>query len=258
MELIKSRDSKYTEYEDLLLERDRLEKEAGQIWTAYLRLFGSLIAENYEEKLSCVKCKKTIACYQAALNRGGEVDSVAMEAYLAQEMAAYYANLRRMQRDNEKARQAETATAYEIERAKVLYRRIAKLIHPDMNPETDRREQLRELWGRTLLAYRCSAVKELAELEVLTRRVLKELGMGEGKTEIPDVEEKIDAVKEEIERITNTEPYTLRSLVEDPEAAEKKKAELQEELETCQQYHRELNRIILQLLQNGGLKIYVT
>ena len=257
MDLIKSTDSKYEEYENLLLERDQITKEAGQIWTVYLQLFGKLITDNYEEKLECIKCEKTIAYYQNALNHGGVVDSAAMEKYMEQEMAEYYANLRRMLKDNEDANNAGTSTPYEVARAKTLYRRLAKLIHPDINPETDHSKELQELWQRILIAYHHNDVKELSELEVLVRKVLNDLGSEDVKVDIPDIEEKIDAIKSEIEEIKQTEPYSLRYLVEDEEAAEKKKAELREELETYQKYHKELNEVILQMLQSGGLKIYV-
>ena len=257
MDLIKSTDSKYEEYENLLLERDQITKEAGQIWTVYLQLFGKLITDNYEEKLECIKCKKTIAYYQNALNHGGVVDSAAMEKYMEQEMAEYYANLRRMLKENEDANNAGTSTPYEVARAKTLYRRLAKLIHPDINPETDHSKELQELWQRILIAYHHNDVKELSELEVLVRKVLKELGSEDVKVDIPDIEEKIEALKSEIEGIKQTEPYSLRYLVEDAEAAEKKKTELREELETYQKYHKELNEVILKMLQTGGLKIYV-
>ena len=257
MDLIKSTDSRYEEYENLLLERDQITKEAGQIWTVYLQLFGKLITDNYEEKLECIKCKKTIAYYQNALNHGGVVDSAAMEKYMEQEMAEYYANLRRMLKENEDANNAGTSTPYEVARAKTLYRRLAKLIHPDINPETDHSKELQELWQRILIAYHHSDVKELSELEVLVRKVLKELGSEDVKVDIPDIEEKIEALKSEIEGIKQTEPYCLRYLVEDEEAAEKKKTELREELETYQKYHKELNEVILKMLQTGGLKIYV-
>ena len=257
MDLIKSSDSKYTEYENLLLERDQVQKEAGQIWTVYLQMFGKLISDNYEEKLECIKCKKTIAYYQAALNKGGTVDVEAMEKYLEQEMAEYYANLHRMLKENEEANNAGTSTPYEVERAKTLYRRLAKLIHPDINPETDRSEELQEIWNRAVIAYHANNVKELAELEVLARKVLKDLGAGDVQVEIPDIEEKIDAVREEISDIIHSEPYTLRTFVENKETADKKKAELEEELEAYRKYHKELNNIILQMLQSGGLKINV-
>ena len=87
--------------------------------------------------------------------------------------------------------------------------------------------------------------------------MLKDLGADEVKVDIPDIEEKIDAVRVEIDQIIHSEPYSLRYLVEDEDAAKKKKAELQEELESYQKYHRDLNNIILQMLQSGGLKIYV-
>ena len=257
MDLIKSADSKYEQYENLLLERDQVSKEAGQIWTVYLQLFGKLISDNYEEKLECIKCKKTIAYYQNALNRGGVVDSAKMEKYLEQEMADYYSNLRRMLKNNEEAQNAGASTPYEVERAKTLYRRLAKLLHPDINPKTDHSEALQELWQRIMIAYHHNDVKELAELEVLVRKALKDLGAEEIKVDIPDIDEKIDAIKTEIENIKNTEPYSLRSLVEDEDAAEKKKTELKEELETYQKYRKELNEVILQMLQSGGLKIYV-
>ena len=257
MDIVKSADSRYEEYEDLLLKRDRLNKEAGQIWTAYLQMFGALITENYEEKLECVKCKKTIAFYQQALNRGGGVDASAMERYLERELAEYRAELRRMLRENEAANSAGTSTPYEVERSKTLYRRLAKLLHPDINPETDRSETLRELWNRIVIAYHHNDVRELAELEVLARRALKEAGVDAAGVVIPDIGERIDAVKAEIERITHSEPYTLRSLIEDEAAAEKKKAELREELEAYQKYRGELKSVMLQMLRSGGLKIYV-
>ena len=257
MDLIKSADSKYEQYENLLLERDQVSKEAGQIWIVYLQLFGKLISDNYEEKLECIKCKKAIAYYQNALNHGGVVDSAKMEKYLEQEMAEYYSNLRRMLKNNEEAQNAGASTPYEVERAKTLYRRLAKLLHPDINPKTDHSEALQELWQRIMIAYHHNDVKELAELEVLVRKALKDLGAEEIKVDIPDIDEKIDAIKTEIENIKNTEPYSLRSLVEDEDAAEKKKAELKEELETYQKYRKELNEVILQMLQSGGLKIYV-
>lgn len=257
MDLVKSSDSRYGEYESLLLERDQAAKEAGQIWTVYLRMFGQLISDNYEEKLACVKCKKTIAFYQQALNHGGVVESTDMEKYLEREMAAYYAELRRMLKENEEANNAGTSTPYEVERAKTLYRRMSKRLHPDIHPETDRSEVLLELWNRIVIAYHHNDVKELAELEVLVRKAMTETGTDLAEIVIPDIEEKIDAVKGEIEQITHSEPYTLRYLIEDEEAASKKKAELQEELETYRKYHSELNSIIFQMLQSGGLKIYV-
>ena len=101
MELIKKQDSKYEEYEELLLERDQFEKEAGQIWTVYIQTFGKLITDLYEKKIECIKCKKMIAFYQNALNHGGVIDPDELNEYMDQEMAAYYRNLKKMLEDND-------------------------------------------------------------------------------------------------------------------------------------------------------------
>lgn len=257
MDLIKSSDSKYDEYESLLLERDQLNKEAGQIWTVYLRIFGQLITENYEEKLECIKCKKTIAYYQNILNHGGVVDAKAMQEYLDREMANYYDNLKKMIDDNRRAKEAGTSSAYEVKRSKELYRRLAKLIHPDLNPATDESGELQELWQRILIAYGKNSVKELAELEVLVRRVLKESGIGVVKADIPDITNKIDEIKKEIEDIKRNEPYSLKYLVEDENAAQKKKDEIAKETEDYKKYRKELGDIIVKMIASGGLHFYV-
>ena len=51
MEIIRNENDKYSEYENLLLERDQYRKEAGQTWTAYTQTFGQLITDVYQEKL---------------------------------------------------------------------------------------------------------------------------------------------------------------------------------------------------------------
>ena len=254
MELIKRTDSKYEEYETLLLERDQVQKEAGAVWTWYIKTFGQLISDVYEEKLECVKCKKIISYYQAALNHGGIVSPDEMKKHLDKEMASYYANLKRMQKENDLCRNARQSPPSEVQLAKTLYRRLAKLLHPDINPETDRQEKLRELWQRIAEAYAGNDVKALAELEVLTGRALKELGAGEIKVEIPDIEDRIEALKEEIYTITHTEPYIYRDLYKDQEAVSKKTSKLSEELDSCRKYHNELDEIIRNMEQGGGIK----
>lgn len=255
MELVKINNSKYDEYEALLLERDQAAKEAGQIWTAYILEFGQLMAEVYEEKLDCIKKKKALSFYQAAINRGEAIDQDAMQKQLDREMMAYYANLKRMQEDNEKCKNAGTSTDYEVQRSKKLYRILAKLIHPDINPETDRSEVLLNLWQRVVTAYGHNNVKELSELEVLVRKALKDMAFGEIEINIPEIDEKIEALKAEIIDIRNTEPYTHKNLLDNPEAVHKKKDELQKERESYRKYNNELDEVIKNMLMSAGVTI---
>ena len=241
MKPVRAENTSYAQYEELLLERDRLAKEAGQIWTVYVQTFGQLMTDIFEEKVACIRQKKLIAHYQTAANRGEPIDAEALEKKLEQEMASY---------------QAELSTNYEVERAKTLYRRLAKLLHPDIRPETDREEVLMKLWHRITEAYGRNDVKSLAELEVLARKALKDLAIdGATRVEIPDLEERISQVRKEIESIKSKEPYTYRELLEDESAVEQKKQELTSELETYRSYHQELKDLTEKILRKGGVQI---
>jgi hypothetical protein len=255
MELIKSGDTQYEEYENLLLERDQVQKEAGQIWTAYVIEFGQLISDVYKEQLECVKCKKIIAYYQNAINHGGLIDQDAMQAYLDQEMAGYNAELARLRKENEDCKNSGKSTPYEVQRSRTLYRRLAKLIHPDINPETDRQKKLTDLWQRIVTAYHHNDVKGLSELEVLVRRAMADLDQGDIKVDIPDIAEKIEALKAEIHEIIHTNPYTYKELLDSTETVKKKKDELKENLMSYQKYHQKLDHVIQTIITSGGIAL---
>ena len=106
MELIRTENDKYREYETLLLERDQLRKEAGQIWTVYMQTFGQLMTDIFEEKVACIRQKKLIAHYQAAANRGEPIDAEALEKKLEQEMASYQAELCRLIKEHKACMEA--------------------------------------------------------------------------------------------------------------------------------------------------------
>ena len=253
MDLIRNTDTEYEEYETLLTERDQIRKDAESIWINYVNTFGQLITAVYEEKLECIKCKKIITYYQTALNYGGVVDSDAMQQFLDHEMASYYENLKKLQEEARQCSKAETATLYEVRQAKVMYHRLVKLLHPDINPATNQTEQLMELWLRVVTAFEHNDIKELSELEVLIQRALKGFREGTARIDIPDLKERIEAVKSEIYDIVHTEPYIYQELLKDSDAVNKKISELTEELESYRHYHKELDSVIQEMTE-GGLK----
>ena len=255
MEIVKSKDSKYEEYERLLLERDQTLKDAEQNWINYVNAFGELITAVFEEKVECIRLKKTIAFYQKALNHGGKVDQNKLNLHLQKEMAEYNAQLNRMKKDNDLYRSMKVASAYQVKRSKEIYHKIAKLIHPDINPETEKHEELTELWNRAALAYNVNNPKELAELEVLVGKALDDLGAGTINVDIPDIDTKIDELKTEISDIISAEPYIYGDLLRDDKACEEYKKELQEELEKYKKYHEELNETLEKLFGEGGLTL---
>ena len=243
MAIIKTGNDRYEEYENLLLERDQAKKDAESIWIAYTREFGQLITDIYQEELECVKRKKIISYCQSMINRSCAVDQTAMNEWLRKELAAYYEHLKKLIKDNQACRDAKEVSAYELKRSKELYHRLVK------------QPKLMELWERTVAAYHASNVRELSELEVLTQKALRELGISEIKVDIPDIEERIKELKNEIHDITHAEPYIYKSILENDSTVKKHREELEATLDAYRRYRKELDSAIEDIMRDGGITI---
>lgn len=255
MDLIKVKNASYDRYEELLLKRDQLLRECGGILTSYTKEFGELSALLFEQKVECIKQKKAIAYCQALINRGDSIDPSEMQNYLDQNMAMYYDELKRMLRENEQARESKVASLADERRAKKLYRRLAKTLHPDINPMTLENPVLEDLWNRIVVAYHGINPIELANLEILVNKAVSEMGMDSMEIDIPDIEERIQALEDEINEIITSEPYVWQDLLEDQEQVKAKKEALQKELDEYTKYHAELDSMLEQLIIQGGVTI---
>ena len=248
----------YQEYEELLLRRDQLCKEAGSILTAYTGEFGDMITSNFELKMACIREKKTINYCRRRLNRGLSVDVGTMQTEIEQEMHLYQVQLLEMIRDTEQAKQAKTVDEFRLSRSKKIYRRLAKQIHPDINPETERNETLKELWERVVTAYHKSNVDELEDLEVLVRKTLKELGIEAGSVRIDDIEDRIDRLERQINEILSTEPYTYIEILADEAKKEEYRRSLQAEHDDFEEYLAGLKQALQEMLTENGCTLVWT
>ena len=106
-EIRKSTDNRCSEYETLLFVRDKLRKEAYAWKNRYLAEFGDLITAVFEQKIACIKKKKSISFCQMAVNRGKPVDQAELQNYLSQEMKEYNRKLSEMIQENEIAHSGE-------------------------------------------------------------------------------------------------------------------------------------------------------
>ena len=66
-EIRKSTDNRCSEYETLLFVRDKLRKEAYAWKNRYLAEFGDLITAVFEQKIACIKKKKSISFCQISI-----------------------------------------------------------------------------------------------------------------------------------------------------------------------------------------------
>ena len=68
MELLKPQNSEYERFEELLLKRDEILKEAAMNQIRYIRECGTLMLESFRVKSECLKFKKKLAYCQMMIN----------------------------------------------------------------------------------------------------------------------------------------------------------------------------------------------
>ena len=83
--------------------------------------------------------------------------------------------------------------------------------------------------------------------------VMNELGDGSLEIEIPDIEEKIRKLEDEIHQIISTDPYRFKELLDDKELVAAKKEDLQREIDEYTAYEKELQEILKTFLKNGAI-----
>ncbi|MCR5267741.1 MAG: hypothetical protein K6E16_04425 [Lachnospiraceae bacterium] len=257
-EVIDNERTRYEDYEELLIRRDLLYKEAGSYLTVYTAEFGDLIMANFELKIDCIKKKKTISYCRRRINRGLPINATHMRKEIEQEMQLYYTQLKEMADEHEAAKNAKTAGAFRFSRVKKIYRRLAKQIHPDIYQKTMEDKTLKELWTRIVTAYHKNDMEALEELEVLVRKALEDLG-DEGFTpDYTDLEERIERVEKQINEILTTEPYTYGELLEDEEQKEQLRERLKAEHDDYETYAAILQQTLDELLKEGGVELVWT
>lgn len=120
-----------------------------------------------------------------------------------------------------------------------------------MNPKTNEIPELKELWQRIVVSYRANDLEELEEAEILVNKFLVDHHLDGNEIKIQDIDTKIEKLKEQIQKIKETNPYQYRFLLQDQEVVQNKKRELQKELEEYRVYEQELDQLLEQMMKNG-------
>lgn len=251
MDIIKVKNADYARYEELLLQRDQLRKEARIYHAFYVKEFGELHLQIFEKQIECIRKKKLIGYYQRALNRGGVIDQAAIDAMLKEEMENYQRQLQGMVKETEAARNMSEITTLKLMKIKKIYRKLAKQLHPDINPKTAEVPELMSLWNMITTAYNTNSLEDMEEAEVLVNQALERIGLGSLEIEIPDLAQKIETVEADIKVIRETDPYQYKYLLEDKEAVEEKRRDLEAQKKEYVEYEKELDAAISEILSSS-------
>ena len=243
-EMIKGENRAYEKYEEVLIRRDNLKKEAAQYHHEFIRVFGDYITESFKLKIECIKKKKMISYCQKLENQGKKILSSSLEAFIEKEMADYQAELDAMILDVNAARSAGTISTMDLKRIKEIYYGLVKLLHPDLHPELADDEQIKEYWKKIEIAYRHNHLDDMQELDIVVRTYLKRRGFDDLDIEVEDVEAKIKRVEDEITEIITTNPYLYKILLNDERSVKEKTIEYKDEIESYKSYSERLDEIL--------------
>lgn len=247
-EIIKSENTRgdLSIYEKLLLERDSLRKKAEQYQLSYFIEFGDLIVESFTMRIECIRKKKIISYCQQQINHGKAINGAQLDYFVEMQMKEYNKDLEDIIKKNKAASGSETVSSYDVYRIKKIYRDLAKLIHPDLHPELESDPIIEDFWQNIVIAYEYNLLDELEDLDFQVRKYLEEKGNACPQITIPDIEERIRRVKEEIESIKTTDPYMFKLILDDDDAIASKKDDLKEEINSYREYSNHLEGIITQ------------
>ena len=253
--LIKVKNSNYSKYEELLVRKETLEKEAKNYLIGYIREFGTLTSKAFQLQIECIRQKKAITLCQAAINKGERPDLDSINNKLETQMQAYYDELSEMVTKNRLYKKISFIPEINYMKIKKIYHKLVKMLHPDLNPHTNNIPALIDLWDRTVTAYRANDLDELEEILVLAKKAIEKAGLGEIEIDIPNIDEKIAELEEKISYIVRNDPYRYKDILNDPIAIEEKKDEIRKEIRKYKKYKKELDKTLDEMLGKEADKL---
>ena len=243
-----------TELSMLLLERDELKLViCKNIEMEYMLKLGSLEYKEYELQCDALRLKRKIELIQAKKNRQEKIILAEIDRILDAEFEEYMRQLEeQIKKMNEALKRSECRFLNDEEEKelKKLYRQIVKALHPDLNPDVS--EEKMNLFENAVQAYKNG---DLATLRIIAGMVGEELPelQTDSLTQLADakkhLEESLDAIRKDIERIKSEYPYTLKEIIDDELKTEQAKQELEENIKSYKELISIYNQRIEEMLR---------
>ena len=149
-----------SEYDDVEL------KEATAIRIEYTEKMGQYECRQYELYLQFEELKKKIEMVQAKINRGEEVDMIAIDNEVAAILVSYYDKLNGMRLNVTEMDNYHNGSEIDIEvRAEIkrLYRKLMKMLHPDVIDPALGFDS--DLWEKAQNAYKRNDIETLKMID---------------------------------------------------------------------------------------------
>lgn len=221
-----------TELSILVLERDELRLViCKNIEMAYMLELGSLEYKVFEAQCAFMRLKRKAELIQAKKNKQEKIVISQIEYTLDVEFEEYQRKLDEQIDEMNQAIERSSFNVLSTEEAvelKKLYRRVIKILHPDLNPSITQAQL--ELFNKAVNAYDAGDLNTLRIIdEMISEPILSDNYIDE-MTRLADEKERLigllKTVKESIENIKNEFPYAVKELLNDPTKIAERKIEL--------------------------------
>lgn len=244
-----------TELSMLLLERDELQFViCHNIETAYMLKLGGIEYKAYEAQCKSLRLKRKIDLIRAKKNRQEKVIITDIEETLNREFEDYQKRLNeQIDKMNEalERRKCPVLSEEESGELKKLYRTIVKGLHPDLNPDVSK-EQI-QLFNNAVTAYKNGDLNSLKIINELVDANKLPEQTKDAMTQLLEERERLQGllknIKDDIEKIKSSYPYTLKEIVESEEKTEQLRRELEHLIEQYNELIEVYKSIIEEMLR---------
>lgn len=241
----------------LIIDRDYLTTTVlPAIEAEYNLKIGSLEYEAFTLECHVRRARRRLELANSYLNRNELIPSTHIESALDDEFSHWQAKIEELRRTLETARAFELTpclSATETRELQTLYRRLAKRLHPDLNPRQQERE--RNLWLQVADGYRNGALVELRTLSLLLDGEPPTAAASDAHTSVLDaLRSRRDELRTHIERalaylahLKTTTPYTLQQKLDDNAWLAARTTELKEKIALLKEHCLTLDDAYYQL-----------
>lgn len=217
----------------------------------YNMKIGGLEYEAFKLECDVRRARRRLELAHKYLNRGAYIPLELIERELESGFRQWQAKIEELRRAVEAARaynHAPCLSATETRELQTLYRRLAKRLHPDINPRQSERE--RNMWLQTADAYRNGALAELRTLALLLDDApADETDEAEEASLLDKLRRRRDKLRAQIDcalaRLTEIKtvlPYTLLEKLDDAEWLATRTAELRKQIASLKEHRDRLTQ----------------
>ncbi len=213
-----------TELAKLLTDKDILIKD---VLPNIEALFNVKIGQKYYEAF-CIECqvrrlKRKLQLIQASINSNLAFSNEKIEEQLEKEFIDWQKQIEAMKESikNSEDRLNNLMTLEETKEIQSLYKKLAKKLHPDINPNQS--EEHKNLWFQVSEAYEFSDLEELKAIYILVENYEENIDFKD-KNEIESLKARIEYIKErindilrDINEVKSKFPYSIKHNLEDDE-----------------------------------------